>query len=275
MPEFIPDADDLAQRNVSVTLSDFKFSSDPSEAFNLSALGLGTDKEESQVDGDAPEERSSGVHDFFGDDDVGGGGADFGGGFGGPVGQDDEDDQADFDMDGGNVGGAVGVDQPPFDPRRPGDGKQMFVGMQGDEEGDGMMLDYFDQGFLKNWAGPEHWKLRKVTRKRESECLICAKIFLLKVGDHTQPIPTHLALPAKLGRRNNRSSSTLSPRRPSTSRRSSQLVLDHPSRQRLALPPPGLTPDGEREVNHQDRRKRRRGMSIFCRMICTSAQGSY
>jgi condensin complex subunit 2 len=27
-------------------------------------------------------------------------------------------------------------------------------------------MDYFDQNLLKNWAGPEHWKLRKVIWKR-------------------------------------------------------------------------------------------------------------
>ncbi len=107
------------------------------------------------------------MHDFFGDDDAGGGGADFGGDFGGPVDRNDEDGEADFDVEGGNIGGVLGPEHAPLDPRRVGDGKQMFVGMSGDDEGDGMMLDYFDQGFLKNWAGPEHWKLRKVTRKRE------------------------------------------------------------------------------------------------------------
>lgn len=33
-------------------------------------------------------------------------------------------------------------------------------------EGDEGMMDYFDSGFLKNWAGPEHWKVRRVFRKR-------------------------------------------------------------------------------------------------------------
>jgi hypothetical protein len=35
-----------------------------------------------------------------------------------------------------------------------------------DADGDGGMLDYFDQSLLKNWAGPEHWKLRKTVRRR-------------------------------------------------------------------------------------------------------------
>jgi condensin complex subunit 2 len=31
--------------------------------------------------------------------------------------------------------------------------------------GDGGMLDYFDQSLLKNWAEPQHWKLRKAVRR--------------------------------------------------------------------------------------------------------------
>lgn len=50
-----------------------------------------------------------------------------------------------------------------FDPRRPPNEKDLVMAMA-DEDGSGMM-DYFDQTFLKNWAGPEHWKLRKVVRK--------------------------------------------------------------------------------------------------------------
>jgi condensin complex subunit 2 len=35
-----------------------------------------------------------------------------------------------------------------------------------DADGEGGMLDYFGQSILKNWAGPEHWKLRKTIRRR-------------------------------------------------------------------------------------------------------------
>ena len=52
----------------------------------------------------------------------------------------------------------------PFDPRRvPGERERVMA--INDEEG---MMDYFDPTYLKNWAGPEHWKLRKVVRRRES-----------------------------------------------------------------------------------------------------------
>ncbi|KZV96402.1 barren [Exidia glandulosa HHB12029] len=35
-------------------------------------------------------------------------------------------------------------------------------------EGDEGMMDYFDSGFLKNWAGPEHWKVRRVFRRPDT-----------------------------------------------------------------------------------------------------------
>ncbi len=53
-----------------------------------------------------------------------------------------------------------------FDPRRvPGERERVMA--INDEEG---MMDYFDSTYLKNWAGPEHWKLRKVVRRRKSPC---------------------------------------------------------------------------------------------------------
>jgi condensin complex subunit 2 len=54
----------------------------------------------------------------------------------------------------------------PFDPRRMPNERDLVMAMT-DADGDGGMMDYFDQNFLKNWAGPEHWKLRRVVRKRE------------------------------------------------------------------------------------------------------------
>jgi condensin complex subunit 2 len=187
----------------------------------MSVLGLGSDKDEScsNNDDDAPAENAGhGVHDFFGDDD----GADYGGAgdfadFGGAGGGDDDNDgEAPFGVDGQDAGVAgVGA---LFDPRRGMDGKQLFVGMLGDEEGDGMMLDYFDQGVLKNWAGPEHWKLRKVTRKRESHWRVVRSRrtdigFSLLLGH--QRIRTLLPPPLdKRARRRLRSSSTLNHQQP-------------------------------------------------------------
>jgi condensin complex subunit 2 len=52
----------------------------------------------------------------------------------------------------------------PFDPRRPPN--ELVMAMT-DADGDGDMMDYFDKNFSKNWAGPEHWKMRKVIRRRQ------------------------------------------------------------------------------------------------------------
>ena len=62
----------------------------------------------------------------------------------------------------------------PFDPRRLPTERDLIMAMtDGDGDGGGAM-DYFDQNFLKNWAGPEHWKLRKVVQRRKSS--ICTPI---------------------------------------------------------------------------------------------------
>ncbi|KAI0726709.1 condensin complex subunit 2/barren [Fomitopsis betulina] len=55
----------------------------------------------------------------------------------------------------------------PFDPRRPPDERDLVMAMTGGEDG-GLMMDYFDQNFLKNWAGPEHWKLRRAVKRTDA-----------------------------------------------------------------------------------------------------------
>jgi condensin complex subunit 2 len=82
----------------------------------------------------------------------------------------------DNDNDYGGGGGEGDGEQPvpghafvPFDPRQAPNERDLVMAMTGDGDGEdgGGMMDYFDQNFLKNWAGPEHWKLRKVVRRRE------------------------------------------------------------------------------------------------------------
>ncbi|GAA5879151.1 hypothetical protein JCM3774_002095 [Rhodotorula dairenensis] len=46
----------------------------------------------------------------------------------------------------------------PFDPRRATNDRDLVMSMDG--EGDGM-FEYFDAKLGKNWAGPEHWKMRR------------------------------------------------------------------------------------------------------------------
>lgn len=88
-------------------------------------------------------------------DDFGGGEGDYGGddGSNGSVGPPGEGE--------GRPGGFV-----PFDPRRAPNERDLVMAMT-DADAEGGMMDYFDKNFMKNWAGPEHWKIRKVIRRRK------------------------------------------------------------------------------------------------------------
>lgn len=105
---------------------------------------------------------------FMGDQAVG---DDFGGDDFGPAGDGGEDgsngsagDQANLHPTGTDGGRPI-----PFDPRRAPNERSLILAMT-DANAEGGMLDYFDQSLLKNWAGPEHWKLRKAVRRRLFFC---------------------------------------------------------------------------------------------------------
>ena len=72
--------------------------------------------------------------------------------------------------------GAGGGAFVPFDPRRAPNERDLVMAMTDNGEG-GMMYDYFDRSVLKNWAGPEHCKLRKVVRRRMS------RLFFVIIGE--------------------------------------------------------------------------------------------
>jgi condensin complex subunit 2 len=83
-------------------------------------------------------------------------------------GDDDNHSNADLAM-GGTIPAAEGeAGRPgpfvPFDPRKMPNDRDLILAMA---DGEGGALDYFDKNALKNWAGPEHWKLRKVIRRRK------------------------------------------------------------------------------------------------------------
>ncbi|KAG6910237.1 hypothetical protein DXG01_012372 [Tephrocybe rancida] len=167
---FLPDLSVLEDKAISHSLDGFAFSKD-AFAFDESTffqdnshhdddddddVGVGSGDYMDVDGGGAPEE------DFFvGDDAVQGDyGADMMSG----------DDYGGDNNSNGSVGPAgdgEGRAGPfvPFDPRRAPNERDLVMAMT-DADGDGMM-DYFDQNFMKNWAGPEHWKLRKVTRRPE------------------------------------------------------------------------------------------------------------
>lgn len=59
----------------------------------------------------------------------------------------------------------------PFDPCQMPTERDLIVAMA-DVDGQSDVLGYFDQNLMKNWAGPEHWKLRRVIRKREDMAIM-------------------------------------------------------------------------------------------------------
>ncbi|KAF8661344.1 hypothetical protein AX16_001439 [Volvariella volvacea WC 439] len=164
---FLPDLAVLEDKAIAHSLADFSFSKN---SFNLDEVSMFQDRTQMDDDdddepgndgfvgGDAP------VEDFFvGADAVA---DDYGG---------------DMGMGGGDYGdqGSNGSAPPEsaearsgpyvaFDPRR-APNERDFVMALTEGDADGGMMDYFDQNFLKNWAGPEHWKLRKVIRRPETD----------------------------------------------------------------------------------------------------------
>ncbi|EJU03625.1 barren [Dacryopinax primogenitus] len=168
--KYFPSMAVLEDRVICSTLKDFKFSADQT---NLDLAFLNIDR----IDAQTP---TPDACDAFSDDGAnGGGGEDFftgdqavdddanGWGGGGGWGGDDDnvggDDAAEDRQSAGPAGGSRvtfgGVET--FDPRHPPNERALVMAL-GETEG---ALDYFDQTLLKNWAGPEHWKMRKVIRK--------------------------------------------------------------------------------------------------------------
>lgn len=116
-------------------------------------------------------------HDFFGGEDFDAPG---GGGFDDAMSMAGDDEGDDFGgpstatYGGGALGmAASGESFAPFDPRRQGGELVMAMASGDGDDGEGM-FDYFDKGFGKAWAGAEHWKLRKVTRKGRRPALSSA-----------------------------------------------------------------------------------------------------
>ncbi|KAG7093760.1 hypothetical protein E1B28_007409 [Marasmius oreades] len=57
----------------------------------------------------------------------------------------------------------------PFDPHHAPKGNDLILAMTKDADGEGSMMDYFDKTFLKNWAGPEHWKMRRTIKPADAD----------------------------------------------------------------------------------------------------------
>lgn len=178
---FFPDLEILDDRAIAHSLVEFSFTCD-----NMTLDDTTLYRDDTRADEDDDGGNGAGF-DVFGDNnamDVDGGGfpqtEDFfqgdqavdddcagGGAFGGDDYGSGHDGSPDADaqqaQQGQNFRPGAFV---PFDPRRIPTERDLIMAMTDADGGNGIM-GYFDQNIMKNWAGPEHWKLRKVIRKRE------------------------------------------------------------------------------------------------------------
>ncbi|KAF8998536.1 condensin complex subunit 2/barren [Cyathus striatus] len=174
--QFLPDLNTLEAKAISHSLDGFSFAKD-AFSFDESLYADNTHRNDDSDDEDnepgadfdfnsndagaAPEDYFVGA-DAVGEDYAGDfGGGDFGGGGGG-----DEFGSGEGGSAGPSREGEEGRGFVPFDPRRAPNDRNLVMAMADTDETGG--LDYFDQTFLKNWAGPEHWKLRKIIRRAEA-----------------------------------------------------------------------------------------------------------
>ncbi|TFY75376.1 hypothetical protein EWM64_g8638 [Hericium alpestre] len=177
---FIPDLDELDSRAICHSLAGFSFSKDPfamdeAQFYREDTVHVpdDNDDEDHGFGGGPPEEfgmdvdggRGHPEEDFFVGEQ----------GVGDDMGGDMSPESYGEDGEHGSVGAQAGnhaVTGPggfvPFDPRRAPNERDLVMAMT-NAEADGGMMDYFDQNFLKNWAGPEHWKLRKVVRRPDAQ----------------------------------------------------------------------------------------------------------
>ncbi|OAX38973.1 barren [Rhizopogon vinicolor AM-OR11-026] len=171
--QFLPDLEILEDKAISHSLAAFSFAKDSNYTFDDTLYRDDTVHDQADDDdgndpgfGDYDAAMNMDGEDFFqgdqaADDDYAGGdgfgGADYGGGENGSVGA--EGDQQHMVRSGGAL--------LPFDPRRAPNERGLVMAVT-DADGENAIMGYFDQNFMKNWAGPEHWKLRKVIRKPET-----------------------------------------------------------------------------------------------------------
>jgi condensin complex subunit 2 len=173
LEEFLPDLTAIEDKEIAPSLAGFSFSKDgfsfddsmflPNNSHRN--LDLEDDEDDDGGNGNMGDGDLPPIEDFFtGADAVN---DDFGDPFGG---DDDNHSNVGSVIGEAHAGGQEGRPGPfvPFDPRRMPNDRDLVLAMA---DGDGGTLDYFDQNALKNWAGPEHWKLRKVIRRRRFSLL--------------------------------------------------------------------------------------------------------
>ncbi|KAI1793576.1 barren [Ganoderma leucocontextum] len=175
--QFIPDLSIIDEHEISHSLEGFAFGKDGFSVDDTTFFqdgghplddddhdGIGDLGDPSQfgnaMDVDGISGSAAPVEDFFaGDQAIPDDYADFGAGYGG-------------DADNVSVVGSDGTPAEhrqgpfvPFDPRRVPNDREIVMAVSEDGQG---VANYFDPAFFKNWAGPEHWKLRKAVRRPDA-----------------------------------------------------------------------------------------------------------
>lgn len=174
----------IVRRTICPTLAPFRFSNDDPSLFEdlvggdsdrsvydqstdlapMADFGNGADGMDFYDDLPPMEEGDDAGADFFADAMSGGAGGEMDGEYGEGGGFDDD---GGYDDEHGLTTGAMRNGQAnSIIPNRNGPNLFMALGdlrNAGDQGEDGAgLLDYFDQQLKRNWAGPEHWKMRRV-----------------------------------------------------------------------------------------------------------------
>lgn len=159
--------DGILTRTITESLASFHFSGDSAADFSMMHSfdhdNDGVNHPAFPEDGGDAEFRGEDVYigddDGFGAEDHDGPAEDF---FTGEQAvQDDIAHAANFGSAGVLPQGGLGPVEN-FDPRRQANGRDLVMAMTEDGEN---MLDYFDTTVMKNWAGPQHWKLHRTIKR--------------------------------------------------------------------------------------------------------------
>lgn len=181
LPFLAGNPDELLARPISTTLKTFAFSSAAGSGvpdFDLSLLNLAAPSSAVPNGGDGDAKPADdydyggmgGQEDFFADDGAAGGddGHDFSGGFRGPSFHDASGSNAGDDENVSHDNGGFSMTSVGFGTYNPSlqpSGKDLILAMRGEDADDddaAGMFGYFDRQLVaKNWAGPEHWKVRR------------------------------------------------------------------------------------------------------------------
>ncbi|KAI0766563.1 barren [Trametes elegans] len=180
--QFLPDIDALDDQEISQSLEDFSFGRDSFSADDTffrdgtHAPELDDDDDDDNVfndmhdpanpmDVDGGSGSAAPVEDFFvGEQAVP---DDYAGEYAGDYGAAGDNGSVNGSDDANGEPRPTG-DFVPFDPRKAPNERGLVMAMADADADGGVMMDYFDSNFLKNWAGPEHWKLRKVVRRPDA-----------------------------------------------------------------------------------------------------------